>query len=230
MAGPIAAATGAVFAGLARLRHARPVHPHGVAFSGTLRLEPGPGLDLLPALGAPRDVPAVVRLSRSFDPPRFIRDFLGVAVKLADLHGPGLDQDFLTVSSLPGPLGHFVPVPARRYTWAAYSSLIPYRSAGRLVVLGALSRADAGGGTDELDAARGAAARGRLRFRLAVAPLAGPLLVVGELDLREELAAPDGEALRFNPFHTGGGLEPAGGPLNGLRRSAYPASQLARPR
>jgi hypothetical protein len=37
------------------------------------------------------------------------------------------------------------------------------------------------------------------------------------------------EALRFSPFHTGGGLQPSGA-LNRTRRAAYPLSQRTRAR
>ena len=39
-------------------------------------------------------------------------------------------------------------------------------------------------------------------------------------------ASPSLDALRFNPFTTGGGLEPVG-ELNRWRRAAYPRSQRA---
>jgi hypothetical protein len=133
----LSAVAAGVFTTLAKLRRARGVHPHGIGFDGVLTLQAGPGLDLMPGLGPRRSVPAVVRLSRSFGFPRPLPDLLGVAVKLPDLHGPGRDQDFLLVSALDGRLSKYVPAPASRYSWRAYSSLLPYRSDGRIVLPGA---------------------------------------------------------------------------------------------
>jgi hypothetical protein len=208
----LSAATAGVFATLAKLRRARGVHPHGIGFGGVLTLQTGPGLDLIPGLGAPRSVPAVLRLSRSFGLPRPLPDLLGVAVKLPDMHGPGHDQDFLLVSALDGRLSKYVPLPAPRYSWRAYSSLIPYRSDGRLVLPGALHAAE----------------HGDLRFRLAVAPALGRFTSFGEIRVTHRLPQSEVQALRFNPFHTAQSLTPAGGPLNAMRRAAYPASQRAR--
>ena len=225
----LSAATAGVFATLAKPRRARGVHPHGIGLGGVLTLQTGPGLDLVPGLGAPRSVPAVLRLSRSFGLPRPLPDLLGVAVKLPDMHGPGHDQDFLLVSALDGRLSKYVPLPAPRYSWRAYSSLIPYRSDGRLVLPGALGVSpEAATGADEMTGALRAAEDGDLRFRLAVAPALGRFTSFGEIRVTHRLPQTEVQALRFNPFHTAQSLTPAGGPLNAMRRGAYPASQRAR--
>jgi hypothetical protein len=66
---------------------------------------------------------------------------------------------------------------------------------------------------------------GRLRFELVVASELGRFERVGTLTAGSRLPA-SLEALRFNPFNTGGGLELTG-VLNGLRAYAYPLSQRA---
>jgi hypothetical protein len=124
----LSAVAAGVFATLAKMRRARGVHPHGIGFDGVLTLQAGPGLDLMPGLGPPRSVPAVLRLSRSFGFPRPLFDVLGVAVKLPDLHGPGRDQDFLLVSALDGRLSKYIPTPAARYSWRATHSGPPRAS------------------------------------------------------------------------------------------------------
>jgi hypothetical protein len=226
----VSAVAASVFTTLAKLRRARGVHPHGIGFDGVLTLHAGPGLDLMPGLGSPRAVPAVLRLSRSFGLRRPLPDLLGVAVKLPDLHGPGHDQDFLLVSSLDGRLSKYIPTPAPRYSWRAYSSLLPYRSDGRMVLPGALGASPAAAhGQDEMTGAMDAAQRGELRFALAVAPALGRFAPLGELTAQHPLAQSAVQALRFNPFHTAESIVPAGGPLNGMRRAAYAASQRARP-
>jgi hypothetical protein len=226
----LSAVAAGVFATLAKLRRARGVHPHGIGFDGVLTLQAGPGLDLMPGLGPPRSVRAVFRLSRSFGFPRPLPDVLGVAVKLPDLHGPGRDQDFLLVSALDGRLSKYIPTPAPRYSWRAYSSLLPYRSDGRTVVPGALGASPAAAtGQDEMTGAIHAAQHGELRFALAVAPALGRFAPLGELRAQQQLAQSVVQALRFNPFHTAENIIPAAGPLNGMRRAAYAASQRARP-
>jgi len=215
MEGPIdrslSALAAAVFAGVSRARGKRAVHTHGIGFEGVLTLRPGPGLALLPAFGEPREVPALYRLSASFDLPRPLPDLLGVAVKLPGLHGPGRDQDLLLVSCLGGRASKYVPWPTRDPGWRAFSSILPYRCARRLVLPGALGAGGAG------------------RFELAVAPAGGPLLAFGALEAQRRLPYEATQALCFDPFTTGGGLEPAAGPLNGMRRAAYRASRRARP-
>jgi len=74
-----------------------------------------------------------------------------------------------------------------------------------------------------------AAQHGELRFALAVAPALGRFAPLGELRAQQQLAQSVVQALRFNPFHTAENIIPAGGPLNGMRRAAYAASQRARP-
>jgi hypothetical protein len=226
----LSAVAAVVFAALAKVRRARGVHPHGIGFDGVLTLQAGPGLGLMPGLGPPRAVPAVLRLSRSFGFPRPLPDLLGVAVKLPDLHGPGRDQDFLLVSTLDGRLSKYIPKPAPRYSWRAYSSLLPYRSDGRTVLPGALgANPAASDGQDEMAGAIHAAQHGELRFALAVAPALGRFAPLGELRAQQQLPQPIVQALRFNPFHTAENIIPAAGPLNGMRRAAYAASQRARP-
>jgi hypothetical protein len=226
----LSAVAAGVFTALAKLRRARGVHPHGIGFDGVLTLQAGPGLDLMPGLGPPRSVAAVLRLSRSFGFPRPLPDLLGVALKLPELHGPGRDQDFLLVSAFDGRLSKYVPVPAPRYSWRAYSSLLPYRSNGRIVLPGALGASPAAAyGHDEMAGALHAAQHGALRFALAVAPALGRFAAVGELRAQQQLAESAVQALRFNPFHTAESIIPAAGPLNGMRRAAYAASQRARP-
>ena len=64
---------------------------------------------------------------------------LGLAIKLADVHGAGRDQDFLFASAVGGRLAKYVPLPVRSYEGRTFSSILPYRSAGRLVLPGAVA-------------------------------------------------------------------------------------------
>ena len=62
-------------------------------------------------------------------------------------------------------------------------------------------------------------------FDLAVAEVWGRFRPVAELRVAAPLP-PETDALRFNPWNAGGGLEPTG-LLNRLRDYAYPLSQRA---
>ncbi len=84
---------------------------------------------------------------------------------------------------------------------------LPYEAGGETFLVGALPT----GSPD--------------RFHLAVAPPEGRFRAVAEIRLGVELPA-TADALRFNPWNTGGGLRPSG-LLNRWRRRAYPMSQAA---
>jgi hypothetical protein len=80
-------------------------------------------------------------------------------------------------------------------------------------------------GPNEFDRLEAAASTGRLSFQLAVASMAGRFRPVGKLQVGRRLG-PELDALRFNPWNTGGGIEPVGW-LNGARDRAYRLSQAA---
>jgi hypothetical protein len=199
---------GAAMAALAAARRGKAVHPHGVVLRATLHV---PGAPEAPAraelLSRPGEHEAVVRLSRSIGLPRLLPDLLGLSLRVLDAYGPGRHQDVLMVTSVDLPVLHHLFLPAAHPQDRPYSTALPYRAGDEEFLLGALP------GPDEL------------RFQLAVAPLDGRFRPVAEIRLGERL--PDtADALRFNPWNTGGGLEPAG-LLNRWRRRAYPMSQAA---
>jgi hypothetical protein len=80
-------------------------------------------------------------------------------------------------------------------------------------------------GGDELKRLERAADTRQFRFRLAVASPRGRFRPVAELRIGTPLSA-QADALRFNPWNTGGGMAPAG-VLNGARDRAYKLSQAA---
>jgi hypothetical protein len=178
-------------------------------------------------LDEPGEWPALVRFSRSVGLPRPLPDLLGASLRVLDAYGDGRHQDVLMVSSVDLPVLHHVFVPAGDVQQRPYSSSLPYRVGEKSILLGVTPdpRSPRPAGEDEFDRLARAAATGRLRFGFAVAPLGGRFRRVGTLEVGERL--PDTlDALRFNPFNCGGGLEPAGW-LNRLRDYAYPLSQAA---
>lgn len=221
-------AVGGALAALAHLRGGKAVHPHGAAHEGRLVIDGAPGAPAASSLlSTPAEHRAVVRFSRSLGLPRPLPDLLGVALRVLDAYGPGRHQDLLMVSSADYPVVHHVFLPAGDVQQRPYSSSLPYRAGDRTFIVGV--RPVAGSprpeGGDELDRLDRAARTGDLRFELVIAAPFGRFARVGVLHVGARL---DGglDALRFNPFNSGGGLEPVGA-LNRLRDYAYPLSQRA---
>jgi hypothetical protein len=198
--------TFALFRRLSASRGVRIFHPRGVAHRALFRSAPN-GLDAA-VLAEGFEHEALVRLSRGlgFRPP--LPDVLGLAVRLPDVYGRGSHQDFLLASSGSGPLGRRMLRPTRRSPAELYSSLLPYDVAGRRVLVGA--RPIASGPTAV--------------FELLVASSTGPWHPVGRLSFAERLDESVARALRFDPWHSGGNIVPAG-LANRLRAPAYRGSR-----
>jgi hypothetical protein len=196
---------GLVLGGIAAVRRAKAVHPRGVVHSARLVVDgSGPADSVL--LGEPGEHRAVVRFSRSLGLPRPLPDLFGISLRVPDAYGAGAHQDLLMVTSADLPLVHHVFLPVRRVDARPYTSSLPYRAGEERFLVGALPD-------------------GPARFLIAVAPVMGRFRPVAELVVEERL--PDElDALRFNPWNTGGGLQPAGA-LNGARDRAYKMSQAA---
>jgi hypothetical protein len=202
-----ATAAGLAMGALAAVRRGKAVHPQGDVYEATLRVTG--------AAHAPRDASllarpgehrAIVRFSRSLGVPRPLPDLLGLSLRVLDAYGRDRHQDLLLVTSIDRPVLRHVFVPARGIADRVYSSSLPYRAGHDQFVVGAVPISER-------------------RFHLAVAPLTGKGSFQPVAEIRLGARLDDvADALRFNPFNTGGGLEPAGR-LNALRRRAYPMSQ-----
>jgi hypothetical protein len=219
---------GGVLALLAGVRRGKAVHPHGAVYSARLVVPGAAHAPRAAALFSERgEHPALVRFSRSVGLPRPVPDLLGISIRLPDVYGPDRHQDLMLVSSADLPLLHHLFLPATDVQQRPYTTSLPYRAGDERFLIGVLPDplSPRPGGDTELDRADAAARTGRLRFQLAVAPLLGRFRPVAELWIGERLP-PELDALRFNPWNTGGGLEPAGA-LNGARDRAYRLSQAA---
>jgi hypothetical protein len=221
-------AVAAMLAALAAVRGGKAVHPHGESYRVRLVIDGAahaPRASQL--LATPAEHQAVMRFSRSLGMPRPIPDLLGVSLRVLDAYGHGEHQDFLLVTSVDLPVLHHLFVPARDVQQRPYSSSLPYRAGDDSFLVGVLPdpHSPRPQGDDELDRLKRAAATGRLTFALTTAAMGGRFRRVGSLHVQEPLA-PQVDALRFNPFHCGGGMSPAG-VLNRLRDYAYPLSQRA---
>jgi hypothetical protein len=221
---PAQKAAAGVFAAASTIRKGRSLHPRGIAFHATVEVAPDGGAL---ATRRARSYEGAVRFSRGAGLPARLPDVNGLAVRIADAHGPQRHQDLLLVTSSAAPLARHVILPALSFTTRPFSSILAYRlDGGGLVVVG--GRPADGLPAASLDQLPELARRGHLRYALMVASLRGGWEEVGEVVVgREPLPGDEGEALRFNPWHTGPSLRPAG-PLNALRDPAYRASQRAR--
>ena len=219
---------GALLAAVSAARGGKAVHPCGAVHRARLAIDGAPhapqASDLL---SRPGEWTVVVRFSRSLGLPRPLPDLLGVSLRVLDAYGEGRHQDVLLVSSVDRPILHHVFVPAGDVQQRPYTCALPYRAGDDRFLIGLMPDPSSPrlSGTDELDRLAKAASTGRLRFDVAVARVNGRFRPVGTLHVGERMS-PEVDALRFNPFNCGGGLEPTG-VLNRLRDYAYPLSQAA---
>jgi hypothetical protein len=220
------AAAAAVMGAASAIRRRRVFHPDGVAFEASFQATGAHhGAALLDDAGR-HD--AIVRLSRGVGLPRSVPDFLGIAVRIPDAHGPDQHQDLLLVSAGDRPGLRHALVPARSFDHGRFSTLLPYDVGGRKIVFGArLLDADAAAPI-QLGDLRRRAADGDVRFALELAEPKGGWEPIGVLRLGSPMPDEAGDALRFDPANTGGGIEPVG-VVQAVRRLAYRASQAARP-
>jgi hypothetical protein len=233
-AGPAVAAG---FHALAALRRRRSLHPTGIGYKGWLQVPnerpTPPGVPLFEAGATHR---AILRFSRGAGLPEPLPDALGVAIRLPDAYGPGVDQDLLLTSSADRPLLRRLLFPARSFVRGAFSTALPYDFGRERVVLllvpvltsdgrsaGGAGHRAVGGALAELRAV----AAGGLQFELRTARSFGRSQPLATVTVGESLSADQTEALRFNPWTTGPGIRPYGW-LNLLRDAAYRASQRGR--
>lgn len=209
---------------LSERRGKRAFHPDGVGFAALLRPA---GLGGHGAAAFDREAEAIVRLSRSLGLPEWLPDPCGLALRIPDAHGLGSHQDLLMVSSGAAPVARHAVLPARGFLARPYSTLLPYRLGGRLIVICARAVPAGGPGLTLRELSEREVAG--LEFELAVAGLRGAWLPIAHLSLRDRVADQEIERLALNPANTGGGLELAG-LLNRLRVPSYRASQLGRRR
>ena len=219
---------GTALAALAAVRRGKAFHPDGVVYDARLSIAGAPAApqaaELLSRQG---EHSAIARFSRAVGLPRPIPDLLGLSLRVPDAYGPGWHQDFLLVTSADYPLLHHIFLPARDVQQRPYTSALPYRAEDALFLVGAVPRRDSPrpDGRHEFDRLQAAASTGRLAFDVAVASIGGRFRPVGSLHIGRRLPH-ELDALRFNPWNTGGGMEPAGW-LNGARDRAYKLSQGA---
>jgi hypothetical protein len=220
---PVRRAVEVVFTGLAKLQRGRAFHPRGMAFEASIR-PTELGVRVLPINEPGR---ALVRLSKGAGLPSRIPDVFGLGLRLPDAHGPDRHQDVLLSTAIGDPpvLRHLL-LPTMGADRRRYSSLLPYRHRGRLVLLGARYAGPRRSAPLRIADLDDAARAGALAFDLAVARLYGPWRAIARVTLERRLPAAEAERLRFHPWNTSPQL-PLVGPMSRLRVPAYEASHRA---
>jgi hypothetical protein len=190
---------------LTRLRRTRIFHPRGTAYEAVVDVPGGAGTGVA-LFDEEATHAATVRFSRGVGLPEPLPDIPGIALRLRDVHGRGRHQDLMMNASIDRPLLHHVMLPART---GVFSTILAYDVAGMVRLFGA--RQD----------------DGEEGFTLTLAPLFGRFAPIATVRLGAALPPARAEALRFNPWHTGGGIRPAG-PFQHVRAAAYRGSQSGR--
>jgi hypothetical protein len=208
----------AAFRGASRLRGERAIHARGRTMTARVQVT-GSARTGAPLLDTPAEHDALVRVSRSAGLPLPLPDVLGLAVRVLDAHGPGEHQDLLLDSTLEPALLRRLPWPARDHLRPLHCSLLPYDVAGRTLLLGAR-------GVPGQPAAMLDALPDRIELELLLATPHGRWERWAVLRTDGVLPAPHGRQTRFNPWTTGGGIQPSG-PWQEWRRRAYDASHVA---
>ncbi|MDG4805097.1 phosphodiesterase [Micromonospora sp. WMMD980] len=211
---------------LARLRHARLLHPAGRVFAADVLVwcTPGPPTGV-PLLDDPGRWPGTVRLSKGTPTPAGWPDVLGLAIRLH--RDPEPPVDLLVSSSGAAPVLRNLPLPRRRFT-GTYTSIMSFRAGTRRLFLAALADPDSPDLGRTLTEADAAVAGDAPRLVLAVASAAGPWRTFGEVRLNGRRGAREDAALAFDPI---GNVPPGlrlAGPLARLRDAGYRGSRRGR--
>jgi hypothetical protein len=207
------------------LRGARVFHPQGFLCRGRWEIATtSASAPSAHALTAGSGFDCLVRVSRGAGLPEGLPDFLGFAIRLLDAYGADHHQDLLINASADLPVVHHLFLPAPRWYAQSYSTCLPYRAGAGLVLIGLLPPA-VRGPRPSLEAMR-RATEGTVTLGVAISTLLGRWERIGTLRLQDPLDPGAGD-VDFDPWNTGGGLQPATW-LNRLRREAYRQSRLGR--
>lgn len=215
-----------VFRGIAATRGGRrAVHPVGRTFHATVRTLGG-GSYGVPFFDEAGEYAALVRLSRGAGFPALLPDVLGVAIRVRDGGGPGVDLDLLVSTALGrAPLLRHVPA-LRRHVTTLYTSMAGYGTPhGRRYLAVVPDRGTAPLGMD----LAAVPTDGRARFLLAVAGRAGGWRVFGRLTVRSPVAADVDEGLAFDPLASNVDGLRTDGLVWRARGRAYQGSRDGRP-
>jgi hypothetical protein len=211
----------AAFKALKVLRPDRPIHPAGVALTGTIEKPPGtPGSGILWIDSAGTDAVSA-RLSRSLGTPRGWPDVLGLALRVTTPTGPA---DVLLASTGMSWPGRLILMAHRHASSSKLTSLMPYKGFRGPVLLAA--RPDAGGKDlpAAADAFRRALATGTWTLGLYYARPTGRWVRFGTIALRLDPGKAD-LSTRFDPLRN---TLPGAGTYGWAGRLREPSYEAAR--
>jgi hypothetical protein len=132
--GAVGLAFAAVFRAIKILRPGRPIHPSGVALTGTVERQPGSTGSGIRWTDSPGNDQVTARFSRSLGAPSGWPDILGLALRIATETGPA---DVLLASTPMSWPGRFLLTAHRHASSTACTSLMPYEGAKGPVLLAA---------------------------------------------------------------------------------------------
>jgi hypothetical protein len=186
-----------IFAQLQRLRHPRPIHPHGVALEGSIRFLTGTAPTGLVFLDSPpaAEIAVSARVSRSLGVPSPLPDVIGLALRLATPAGGG---DVVLASTGFGVPSRFWLALQRSPSRARFTTLFPYRSTRGPVLLAArtIEPEDLPTGLSDLAAAL---ERTTWRLRLYSATPSGRWHPFAVLELGRPVGSPLDTSDRYDP-------------------------------
>lgn len=218
--GPVQRVVEHAFDRVARWRSGRALHTAGVVLDARLVLDPSSWTGS--ALGGPVERAAVVRMSKSMSLPGGRADLLGVGLRVPT--GDGGVLDVLLASVGRHDLDHVVLLPSSGWWSRPYSTILPYRVNGRVLVLG-LTPPRLAGDADPADVAA-TVDRGPVTLAVTEQPPGGRRRRIGHLAL--EAVREDTAAFSFDPvLNHPPGVRPAR-TLSRLRELAYTGSRRGR--
>ena len=176
-----------------------------------------------------RSVPVTARMSRGAGLPAGVPDVPGLAVQIPLDSATSATWDLTLASSGFAPGSRLLPLPARGWHSARYSSLMPYSAAGDAVPQWVLAAPD---GRQPRTTATSALTEfvneAPLRFRLYLTTALGAPQPAGSLVLDSALAVADGRQPSFDPVHCPAGYQLYPHWLATARLNAYRGSRRGR--
>ena len=134
LSGAAGVAFAALFKVLKTLRPDRPIHPAGVALTGTIERSPGTTGSGIRWIDSPGSEAVTARLSRSIGTPPEWPDILGLAIRITTETG---HADLLLASTGMSRAGRWFLTPHRTASTSAFTSLMPYKGTNGPVLLAA---------------------------------------------------------------------------------------------
>ncbi|MDP9998378.1 hypothetical protein [Pseudarthrobacter sulfonivorans] len=185
----------ALFKGLKTVRPDRPIHPSGVALTGTIKRSTSTTSSGIPWIDSPGSDAVEGRMSRSLGAPRRWPDILGLALSIHTDTGPA---HLLLASTGASRAGRWLLLPRRDAGTSAFTSLMPYKGTNGPVLLAALPEPTGPRLPAMPLAFRQALGAGNWTLGLYYATLTGPWIRFGTLTLAAEPKTNDTRT-RFDP-------------------------------